>query len=128
MEKERLRTERRMEEDRNRQMEHEILMQKLREQELKLKERELKMIAEKEERSNQLIKERDERRERLNTIQMPAPMTSKTDLLECLELFERVANTKEIPQEARAVALLPLLNDKYRAVATKLSTEVQADY
>lgn len=126
-------------EDRRRQQEHEALMHKLREQELQLKERELQMMAEKEERSNrlllereqhanQLMKEREDRKERLAAIQMPAPMTAKTDLLEYLELFEQIANTKEIPQEARAIALLLLLNDKYRTAAVKLPADVQADY
>lgn len=126
-------------EERAYRMEQDKILQQLRQEELRLKERELKMIMEKEERDGrlqqekeqrtlQMMREKEARKERINAVHMPTAMTSRTDLLEYLQLFERTVTKKEIPREAWADALFPLLNDKYRNTAIKLPEEIQANY
>lgn len=73
-------------------------------------------------------REEDERRARLKAIQLPPPMSNKSDLMEYLQLFEKTVRRKELPREDWAPTLVPLLNDKYRGVAAKLPREVQDDF
>lgn len=62
----------------------------------------------------------EKKKERLRAIQLPQPMTSKSDLMEYLNLFEEVVTIKEIPQDQWSTLLTPLLNNHFRGVATKL--------
>lgn len=73
-------------------------------------------------------REEEERRARLKAIQLPPHMSTKTDLREFLELFEGVAERKELRREDWAPTVTPLLNDRFRSVAAKLPPEIKADY
>lgn len=73
-------------------------------------------------------KEADERRERLRSVQLPPPMTHRSDLKEYLELFESAARRKELPRDDWAPSVIPLLDDRLRGTAVKLPTEVKESY
>lgn len=70
----------------------------------------------------------EERKARLKAINLPPPMSARADLLEFLELFERLALRKELPKRDWPDALLPLLSEKFRSAAVKMPTEVQGDF
>lgn len=70
----------------------------------------------------------DKWRERLRAIQLPPPMSPKTDLLEYLKLFKRTANRKEIPQEDWSPTIIPLFKVRFRGTATKLPPDTRDQY
>lgn len=72
--------------------------------------------------------EAEKKKECLRAIQMPQPMTAKSDLVEYLDLFETTALKKEVKQADWMDALMPLLNDRFRSVAMKFRPEVRNDY
>lgn len=55
-------------------------------------------------------------------------MTGKSDLFEYLQVFEKMVKRKELLEEDWALMLVPLLNDKFRGVVTKLPPETQDNY
>lgn len=55
-------------------------------------------------------------------------MSFRADLREYLELFEGVAEQKELRQADWAPTVIPLLNDKFRGVVVKLPHDVRAEY
>lgn len=129
---EELRTAQQAEERRRAHQEEEL---RLRRQELEAQKRredalEEQRQADLQQRRQELREKReaDERKARLKAIQLPPPMSSKSDLVEFLQLFERTARRKELPEEDWAPTLIPLLNDKYRGIAMKLPVDLIDDF
>lgn len=65
-------------------------------------------------------REAEERRERLRNMQLPPPMSAKADVKEYLEIFENIAERKELRAQDWAPTIIPLLNDRFRGTALKL--------
>lgn len=52
-------------------------------------------------------------------------MSAKTDLMEYLQLFERMVTRKELPVEDLSPTLMTLLNNRFRGTASKLPQATQ---
>lgn len=129
---EELRVARQAEERRRVQQEEEL---RLRREELEAQKRREEMLEEQRQadlqQRRQELRERreaEERKARLKTISLPPPMSGKADLLEFVQLFERTARRKELPEEDWAPTLVPLLNEKYRGIAMKLPADIVDDF
>ena len=67
------------------------------------------------------------RREAIKSIPPPPPMGKEQDLADYLDLFKSNMDSRDIPKEARAKHLLPLLNSKATAAIVGLPADSKVD-